>query len=305
MRILAAVMIALLSLVVGVWAAGPEANASDATSPWVIGHRGMGEGNISTPENSVPALLSAFEQGVAAVEFDVQLSADHEVVLAHDPRLERMTNGRGCVAEKSYTALKRLSLRDGSGTIHPELGISTLREALEAIRSQDLPTRPFLADIHIKVYDYFKGDYAGLDNGGCTRTDHERLTAEVLKIVGELGLADRVIYTSFDRRVLNLIKNADAKSRVGLLTMLRPQTAIEDAHGHFDFVALNFERFTRADVERAHRYNLGVLIWTPIAMPKLQAIMGQEGFNPGMGVDGVITDNVEGAVLVRQRAPGR
>ncbi len=164
-------------------------------APWVIGHRGLGQKHAPEPENSLQALEGAFHQGVSAVEFDVQLSADGQVVLAHDPRLERMTDGHGCVADHTLAELRQLHLKDGKEKIHPDLSVNTLEEALERIRPYDLPGRPFLADIHIKVYDGLRGDLSGLENGGCMRTDYARLTASVLSVVGGAGLLDRVVFT--------------------------------------------------------------------------------------------------------------
>ncbi len=62
--------------------------------PLVIGHRGLGANSISQPENSIPSLIRAFEEGSDAVEFDVQLSSDLTVVLAHDETIDRLSPRR-------------------------------------------------------------------------------------------------------------------------------------------------------------------------------------------------------------------
>jgi glycerophosphoryl diester phosphodiesterase len=52
--------------------------------PLVIGHRGA---RGLWPENTIPGFARAIALGVDAVELDVAVTADREVVVAHDPRL--------------------------------------------------------------------------------------------------------------------------------------------------------------------------------------------------------------------------
>jgi glycerophosphoryl diester phosphodiesterase len=60
--------------------------------PPVIGHRGAAG---CAPENTLAGLHRAFALGCRWVEFDVRLTADGELVLLHDDRLERTTDGQG------------------------------------------------------------------------------------------------------------------------------------------------------------------------------------------------------------------
>src|ERR1700694_1070503 len=69
------------------------------------GHRGA---MSLAPENTLAAFALAREVGADGVEFDVQLSADGEVVIIHDHTLERTTDGRGAVAERTLAELKKL-----------------------------------------------------------------------------------------------------------------------------------------------------------------------------------------------------
>ena len=73
--------------------------------PRVFGHRGaMGY----APENTFASFERAVEIGVDAIELDVHLTADGEVVVIHDHELNRTTNGQGVVGEKTLSELKRL-----------------------------------------------------------------------------------------------------------------------------------------------------------------------------------------------------
>jgi glycerophosphoryl diester phosphodiesterase len=275
-------------------------NAADAApqAPLVIGHRGLGQKHAPEPENSLLALETAFKKGVNAVEFDVQLSNDGEVVLAHDPRLERMTDGHGCLSRFDLSQLRTFKLKDETGFVHEDLPMSTLAEALERIRQYDTPDRPFLADIHIKVYDFLRGDMVGVDNGGCPRTRYAQLTRSVLDIVRAAGLLDRVIFTAFDHRVLDLIKSELPHERVGLLTAIAPAHALAAARGKYEYVALDKDHFHAWHVAMAHKLGLGVLIWSPAGEKELRSEAAE-------GVDAWITDNVPESVSIRSELLAR
>ena len=58
----------------------------------VAAHRG---GALLWPENSLTAFRQALALGVDYLETDIHLTADGEVVILHDPTLDRTTTGRG------------------------------------------------------------------------------------------------------------------------------------------------------------------------------------------------------------------
>ena len=65
-------------------------------SPLVVGHRGaMG----SFPENTLLSFDGAADLGAEWVELDVHQSRDGALVVIHDQRVERTTNGSGRVAD--------------------------------------------------------------------------------------------------------------------------------------------------------------------------------------------------------------
>lgn len=73
--------------------------------PKLIAHRGASE---YAPENTLVALRKAHELGASWVEFDVMLTADDQVLVFHDPKLDRTTNGTGEVMKKSLREIKTL-----------------------------------------------------------------------------------------------------------------------------------------------------------------------------------------------------
>ena len=76
---------------------------SDA--PLVIAHRGA---SLQAPENTIAAFCLAADLGADAIEMDAKLTADDRVVLHHDLRLERTTNGTGRVKSWNLNEIKQL-----------------------------------------------------------------------------------------------------------------------------------------------------------------------------------------------------
>jgi glycerophosphoryl diester phosphodiesterase len=258
----------------------------------VVGHRGLGRAHESEPENDPATLVRALEAGASAVEFDVQLARDGEVVLAHDERLERSTNGMGCVASFDAPALAALRLQDGSGRVHADRGVATLQQALAAIR----PFRragAFVADVHVKVFDQMHGDWPSLPE--CPRTNFRRLTDRVLETIHDLGVEDSVMISSFDPRVLERVRTASSSIPVALISYLSTRVAIDRAsRSGFDAVVAA-DRFLDADdVTAAHHRGLRLFVWFPDheSLQRDEALLAR--------TDGLISDHPQAAALLRR-----
>lgn len=60
------------------------------------------------PENTLEAMRLGIADGADGLEFDVRLSADGEVVVIHDPTVDRTTNGSGTVERMTLAELASL-----------------------------------------------------------------------------------------------------------------------------------------------------------------------------------------------------
>ena len=81
----------------------------------LIGHRGAPG---LAPENTLASFAKAVALGVDGIELDVHL-VDGELVVIHDERLERTTNGRGRLGQLSFAEIR--SLDAGAGERVPIL----------------------------------------------------------------------------------------------------------------------------------------------------------------------------------------
>ena len=75
--------------------------------PFVVAHRGA---PTLEPENTLRSFFTALVQGADALETDLRFTADDELVLFHDPTLERMTEGSGPLRDQSLAALPTVIL---------------------------------------------------------------------------------------------------------------------------------------------------------------------------------------------------
>lgn len=136
----------------------------------MLAHRGY---SAIYPENTMEAFIKAYERGFDGVETDVHLSRDGELVLIHDEKINRTSNGKGYV--KDYT-LKELRAFNFNYKHQGDFPIPTLRELLEFIRDKD-----FVVNIELKT-DVFH--YDGIEE-------------KVYQLVKELGVEDQIYYSSF------------------------------------------------------------------------------------------------------------
>lgn len=83
----------------------------------IIGHRGAPG---YEPENTLSSFERALELGVDMIEVDVHALDSGELVVIHDDKVDRTTNGSGYVLDHSFAALRQLDA--GNGQKIPTLG---------------------------------------------------------------------------------------------------------------------------------------------------------------------------------------
>jgi glycerophosphoryl diester phosphodiesterase len=126
----------------------------DPSQRLVIGHRGA---RAVRPENTLQSLLFAAELGVDALEFDLHLAKDGVPVVHHDLTLERTTDARGPVRDRSSIELGRVNAGNNftldGGRSFPfreaRFAIPTLWEVLQAI--PELPLIIELKSVEVAV----------------------------------------------------------------------------------------------------------------------------------------------------------
>jgi glycerophosphoryl diester phosphodiesterase len=145
----------------------------------IIGHRGA---RSLWPENSLDGFERTRDLGVDAVEFDVHLARDGELVVIHDPSLERTTKDRGPVADRMARELAAM-------------GVPGLEAVLDVYAGTSI-------ELHIEI----KTDALG--------RPYEGLEKRLLDVIGRRKLEQQAIVTSFVPEILETVRRLAPQQRV-------------------------------------------------------------------------------------------
>ncbi|MBP2071132.1 glycerophosphoryl diester phosphodiesterase [Thermoanaerobacterium butyriciformans] len=161
--------------------------------PLVIAHRGDSR---NAPENTLISFKKALEMGVDGIELDVQLTKDGQLVVIHDERVDRTTDGIGYV--KDFT-LKELKMLDAGIKFDKKFAgerIPTLFEVFELIKYKNL-----IVNIEIKSGIVL---YPGIEE-------------KLIKMIDGYDFENRVIISSFNHYSLRDVKRKAPEFKIGLL----------------------------------------------------------------------------------------
>ncbi len=113
----------------------------DMPYPRLCAHRGF---SVVAPENSLPSFGAAVALGASEIELDLWPTADGEVVSIHDPTLDRVSDGCGCVYEKTFAELQGVDFGKKFADTFVGLPVVTFEEVLRRLGGQTV------LNIHIK-----------------------------------------------------------------------------------------------------------------------------------------------------------
>jgi glycerophosphoryl diester phosphodiesterase len=237
------------------------------TRPILIGHRGY---PAKFPENTLAAFEGAIRAGCDMIELDVTLSRDRKVVVIHDDTLDRTTSGRGAVRGHTLAEIRRL---DAGSWFHPRFAAERVPELWEAI---ELTAGRCLLNIEIKG-SAFEAAYPA-----------DAIEYQVAGICKDQRALDRVIVSSFDRRILLRLAAMEAPPALALISdhpadqntfdLLPPIKAFS---WHPRFTAL-----TRVQIDRMHAAGLKVFPWTINTPEEAEKTLA-------LGVDGLICNELQ------------
>ncbi len=234
-----------------------------ASKPLVWAHRGA---SAHAPENTMYAFALAPEMGADGIELDVQMSADGELVVIHDEKLERTTSGEGWVYETEWAELRELTASAGMGDF-PDARIPLLAEVLDFSRSVGLWVNIELKDSIVV--------YPGMGD-------------KVVHLVEQLGMSEQVIVSSFNHQSLRSL--APTGLPLGVLYVEHMIEPWRYARTIGDVRALHpFHRTVTAEVvENCVSEGIDVNTWT-VDDPDDQVRLAE------MGVTGIMANDPEAA----------
>ena len=259
----------VLVVAIGAMALVTPAASTGQSRIAVAAHRG---GALLWPENSLLAYRNAIGLGVEYLETDVHLTADGEVIVLHDPTLDRTTTGRGAVRDVKAAELApvRLKAADGSVTAEP---VPTLAQLLDVLK----PSSARLL-LEIKV--------------GTGRQRYPEIEEKTLGLVKQRGLLDRVVIMAFEAPTIVRIRELEPSARTTLLVSRtrvdRERVAAREAvkwakaAGATD-LGIDFRALDAEVIADSRAAGLRVAAWTVNDEADIRRVLG-------LGVDVVISD---------------
>lgn len=157
-------------------------------------HRGCSQ---RYPENTLLAFeKAAAVKNLAGIELDIQLTRDGEMVVIHDERVDRTTEGMGYVRDYTLSQIKKLHIYADD---HPAQSIPTIAEVLDLLEPQIKSGLKLNIELKNSVYPYY-----GMEE-------------KIVELVRRRGLQDSVVYSSFYAGSLEKIKKLDPDAELGIL----------------------------------------------------------------------------------------
>lgn len=193
-------------------------------------HRGCSQ---RYPENTLLAFEKAAQlQGLAGIELDIQLTKDGQIVVIHDEKVDRTTDGSGWVRDYTLAELKRLKIDAGC---YPHQIIPTMEEVFELLEER-LKAEAESGTGAGAESGTEAGAAAGTDTGSKTGLKpgkmaglrlnielknsilpYDGMEEKIIDMVHDRGLEGVVVYSTFWARSLEKIHYLDPEAELGIL----------------------------------------------------------------------------------------
>jgi len=253
----------------------------------VIAHRG---GRSLGPENTIYTFKRALDLGVDVLEMDLQITGDDALVILHDRKVNRTTNGKGSVEDFTLAELKKLDAGfgwspDGSNTFplrNKGITVPTLAEVFQAFPD---------ARMNIEI-----------------KSSQVNTIQDLCRVIRDHGMTEKVMIACFDSGKLGEFRSicpevatsAGASEAVMFYWLQRVQ--LEPAYSP-SAQALQIPQAyrdrritTRRFLNAAHARNMRVHVWTVNDTESMQRLID-------LGVDGIMTDYPDRLVNVLKKQP--
>jgi glycerophosphoryl diester phosphodiesterase len=259
-------------------------NFLDGPRPRLFAHRG---GALEGPENTLETFAAGLAAGADRLELDVHATSDGKIVVLHDADLDRTTDGRGPVRERTLSEVRALDAgarfvaEDGSRPFAGRgIRVPTLAEVLEAFPDVAL-------NIEIKQ-------------------ESPRIERAVLDLFDRFGARDRILLAAEHGVIMERIRTeapemhhgASADDLVAFITRWGEGNLAEYPVRSVAFqvpAVFMGEPFVTAEfVEAVHGLGVEVHVWTIDDEAEMEALLG-------LGVDGIMTDRPTRAAAVFSR----
>lgn len=258
------------------------------------GHRGT---RGLMPENTIPSMKKAIDDGANVIEVDIQISKDKKVLVAHDPYINSQFSllpdgGEIPDSDKDKYILYQMpydSIRkfDVGSKYHPgfpqqkklKTYIPLLGELIDSVEqfTAEKGLKPVIYNIEIKSRPDRDGFYQPLPS---------ELIRLVMEVVNSKDIGNRYYVQSFDIRQIREVHDHYPHAATGFLTGNKEAT-LEENLKNIGFIpkiySPHYKLVTKELVEKCHSHGMKFVPWTVNTLEEMKALRQ-------LGVDGIITD---------------
>ncbi len=237
----------------------------------IFAHRGA---SGYAPENTIPAFLLAIQQESDGIELDVQLTKDGEIVVIHDEKINRVSNGRGYVKDYTWKELQQFSFHNRMPE-YEQVKIPTLKEVLDCIKNTNLRV-----NIEFKTSVFW----------------YPEIEKKTMKLVQDFSLEDRVLYSSFNHYSIREVQRENPHAEVAYL-YTDVYLQIEEYAKQTGVTALHpsiYHIYMEHFLENYKRNGLTVRVWTVNSEQDILEMLKKE-------VDGIFTNYPDRAKQLREQ----
>jgi len=217
-----------------------------------IAHRGC---SSLYPENTLSSFRKALEIGVDGIELDVRFTKDKEIVIIHDPSVDRTTNGKGRVSELTLKQIKKLSIIERKSGRLTQERIPLLKEVIDLIKNK--------TTLWIEMKE----------EGG---------EEEIIKLLEREGVINNVVLISFNPQSLKKVKEIDPLISTGIIvgnTRGTSSNFLERVLGCYAEIVDMEQKFINEEIVKVtHSHGRMVGVWTVNERKKMKKFieMGAE-----------------------------
>ncbi len=240
----------------------------------IFAHRGS---KGTHPENTIVSFKEAIRVGSDGIEIDVHLSKDKELIVIHDEKLDRTTNGKGYIKDRTLEEIKRLDAGSWFSEDYKEEKVPVIQDVINLLN--DLDYRGIL-NIEIKT-DNFK--YKGI----------EKRLAHVLR---NQELKFTYLYSSFNIKSLEKMWLYDRKvAKVWLVKGIsnkNKELARLEKNKLLDGINPNIKKI-KGKEEFLNSFSKNIRAWTVNDVEDMKYCFSKN-------IEGIITDYPGKAIKIRE-----
>ncbi|MBP8041395.1 MAG: hypothetical protein KAZ36_05755 [Bacteroidales bacterium] len=228
----------------------------------VVAHRG---GSLLAPENTLAAFRQALALGVDRIELDVQQSKDGVVLVIHDEKTNRTTNGKGTISDMNYAQLKDLDAGSKFSKEFSNEKIPLLDEVLCLINGQ--------CELLVEI-----------KNPGNINIGLEKNVAGLIQQHRALAWCT---VQSFEYESLYRLHKINDQITLGLLLDKPKPDTLKKSAANTSFISeinINRRSASAAMIDLIHQMEKKVYVWTVNKPGDMVRLIKN-------GVDGIITDD--------------